>query len=364
MKSWPAASACASKLSGSERSMRSSGRLRVFLCHASQDKPLVRELYRRLLGEDWIEPWLDEEKLLPGQDWDLEIEKAVEASDAVIVCVSSRSMTKEGYIQKELRKVLDIALEKPEETIFIIPLRLDDCELPRRLRTWHYVDYFPAERREWAFRRLLESLKLRVGQAAPLEKSEMEHDPLPRRAAFVPAPSEPLHNSSVPLVVPAEKSDVDFGGNLLLLAYLLVEAFTYIVDSDAFLDFSKMALAAGIGFILLVRRRLLASTLFRLAFILYLIYHPVVHYLNQLGVEIDITWPILGILALVNAGILVAAIQGPAKTARAASLLIAIYLFLVALEVILQSFGIYGSPIFLLLIILSVITAVVLWREG
>lgn len=143
--------------------------LRVFLCHASQDKPAVRDLYQKLLAAGWIDPWLDEEKLLPGQDWDLEIEKAVEASEAVIVCISSRSITKEGYIQKELRKVLDSALEKPEETIFIIPLRLDDCELPRRLRTWHYVDYFPTERREWAFRRLLESLRLRLNPSAPRE---------------------------------------------------------------------------------------------------------------------------------------------------------------------------------------------------
>jgi len=37
-------------------------KLRVFLCHASQDKPIVRELYQRLLAEGWIDPWLDEEK--------------------------------------------------------------------------------------------------------------------------------------------------------------------------------------------------------------------------------------------------------------------------------------------------------------
>jgi len=54
-------------------------KLRIFLCHASQDKLIVRELYQRLLAEGWIDPWLDEEKLLPGQDWDMEIEKAVSA---------------------------------------------------------------------------------------------------------------------------------------------------------------------------------------------------------------------------------------------------------------------------------------------
>ena len=52
--------------------------LRVFLCHASEDKPIVRELYQRLKFEDGIDPWLDERKLLPGQDFRVKIEDAVE----------------------------------------------------------------------------------------------------------------------------------------------------------------------------------------------------------------------------------------------------------------------------------------------
>jgi hypothetical protein len=42
-------------------------KLRVFLRHASRDKPIDRELYQRLLAEGWIDPWLDEEKLPEGQ---------------------------------------------------------------------------------------------------------------------------------------------------------------------------------------------------------------------------------------------------------------------------------------------------------
>jgi hypothetical protein len=82
-------------------------KLRVFLCHSSQDKPIVRELYQRLNAEGWIDPWLDEEKLLPGQDWDMEIEKAVASTEAVIVCISNNSINKEGYVQRELKFVLD-----------------------------------------------------------------------------------------------------------------------------------------------------------------------------------------------------------------------------------------------------------------
>lgn len=38
------------------------------------------ELYQKLSAEPWIQPRLDEEELHPGQDWNMEIEKAVEAA--------------------------------------------------------------------------------------------------------------------------------------------------------------------------------------------------------------------------------------------------------------------------------------------
>ncbi len=136
--------------------------LRVFLCHSSKDKSAVRELYKKLRTETWIDPWLDEEKLFPGQDWHEEIEKAVEATDVVVVLLSKQSVSQEGYVQRELKLALDVADEKPENTIFIIPLRLDDCPAPRRLRGWHYVDYFPANRKDWVLDRLIASLKLRA----------------------------------------------------------------------------------------------------------------------------------------------------------------------------------------------------------
>jgi formylglycine-generating enzyme required for sulfatase activity len=144
--------------------------LKVFLCHSSSDKPLVRELYQKLSAEGWIDPWLDEEKLYPGQDWNLEIEKAVEAADAILVCLSNNSITKEGYVQRELRIVLDYADFKPEGTLYIIPMRLEACEPPRRLRPWQYADYFPETGRDRAYQRLLISLQMRAqGLGVPAE---------------------------------------------------------------------------------------------------------------------------------------------------------------------------------------------------
>jgi formylglycine-generating enzyme required for sulfatase activity len=142
--------------------------LRVFLCHASQDKPAVRELYQLLNAEGWIDPWLDKAKILPGQDWEMVIEKAVEDSDVVVICLSSRSVSKEGFVQREIRYAYDIALEKPEETIFLIPLRLDDCIVPRKLRSFHWVDYFGIEKNS-SYSDLLEALNLRYEQKMGLE---------------------------------------------------------------------------------------------------------------------------------------------------------------------------------------------------
>jgi len=116
-------------------------RPKVFLCHTSSDKPSVRALRRRLL-EDGCQPWLDEEDILPGQDWDREIRRAIRASDLVLVCLSRTSVNKVGYLQKEIKSVLDVADEQPEGTIFVIPARLELCDVPERLRRWHWVDLF------------------------------------------------------------------------------------------------------------------------------------------------------------------------------------------------------------------------------
>lgn len=132
--------------------------LKVFLCHSSEDKSTVRELYQKLSAEKWIKPWLDDQSLTPDSDLDFEIREAMKASDVIIICLSKSSIRREGYMQKEVQMALDLAAEKSSSTI-IIPLRLEECNPPHRLRELRYVDYFPASQQERAFQRLLISLK-------------------------------------------------------------------------------------------------------------------------------------------------------------------------------------------------------------
>jgi TIR domain-containing protein len=134
-------------------------KLRVFLCHASENKPIVRELYHDLVAAGYT-PWLDTEVLLPGMNWDREIRLGLQASDAVIVCVSSVLVDKEGYIQKELRLAQDFQDHKPPGTIFLIPLRLDDCKTPYALKDIQWGDYTAPN----GFENLVKALNIRAEQ--------------------------------------------------------------------------------------------------------------------------------------------------------------------------------------------------------
>src|SRR5215211_2263375 len=107
--------------------------LHIFLCHSSGDKQAVRDLYKRL-RVDGFDPWLDEENLLPGQDWHQVIPEVVSAADIVLVCLSRGSINKKGYVQKEIKYALDVADEQPDDTIYLIPVKLEECDIPPRLR--------------------------------------------------------------------------------------------------------------------------------------------------------------------------------------------------------------------------------------
>lgn len=132
-------------------------KLQVFLCHASQNKPAVRKLYARLKRDGFL-PWLDEQQLVGGQDWDREIRCAVRNSDVVIVCLSPAAVGKTGYVQKEITVALDVADEQPEGRIFVIPVKLEQCEVPDRLKRWQWIDL--SERR--SYQNLLRALRQRA----------------------------------------------------------------------------------------------------------------------------------------------------------------------------------------------------------
>ncbi len=130
--------------------------LKVFLCHAHADRDPVRRLYARLT-QDGVDAWLDKEKLLGGADWEYEIRNAVRESDVVVVC-HSKQFNQKGFRQKEVKIALEEAELLPKGEIFIIPARLEECDVLDDLKRWHWVDLFESD----GYERLLRALRVRA----------------------------------------------------------------------------------------------------------------------------------------------------------------------------------------------------------
>ena len=115
----------------------------VYLAYVREDQALAERLYETVAAAGFS-PWMDVRKLLPGQNWPRAIDAAIENSDFFIACFSARSVNKRGGFQSEIRYALHCARRIPLDEIFIVPIRLDECSLPRAIQNeLQYIDFFP-----------------------------------------------------------------------------------------------------------------------------------------------------------------------------------------------------------------------------
>lgn len=139
---------------------------KIFLAHASEDEEQVRQIYQKLKAAG-LAPWMSEIDLIPGQNWQIEIPRATHTSEFFVACLSKRSVEKQGYVQKEFRLALNTYAEKPPGSIYLIPVRLDECEVPDlqipesavRLTDIQWLDLFKPD----GFDRLLKAIELQSG---------------------------------------------------------------------------------------------------------------------------------------------------------------------------------------------------------
>jgi MoxR-like ATPase len=118
--------------------------VRVFISYAREDAPMARQLHEDLARHGHA-PWLDEEALLPGQNWRAAIERAMRESAFFLALLSGRSVSKTGYVQREMREAIRLLEEMPPDTVYVVPVRLEPCEPPYgALHDLHWVDLFPS----------------------------------------------------------------------------------------------------------------------------------------------------------------------------------------------------------------------------
>ncbi|MBK9926041.1 MAG: SUMF1/EgtB/PvdO family nonheme iron enzyme [Anaerolineales bacterium] len=187
--------------------------LKVFLCNADQDQKAVLDLYRRLKN-DGVEAWLPEEDLVPGLNREHGIRMAVHEADVVAVCLSNH-FNQEGDQQREVRIAFEAAKGKPDDQIFIVPVRLEKCGVSESLRQWQHVDLFETGGYEKLMRALhqrahgigITTLQFKKDQLPGVEKNKN------REPKSVPTKKQSGNKPSLPLDVgtsqPVSKSGLN-----------------------------------------------------------------------------------------------------------------------------------------------------------
>lgn len=140
---------------------RASEHPRVFLSYAREDLAAAERLYREL-SSFGLRVWWDRRSLTPGSDWDLAIRQGIEGSDYFVALLSKNSVGKRGTVQREIRRALSVLEDLPEESNYLIPVRLDDCRPGHaQLLQRQWVDLFP----DWeqGFAEVLRALGVDLG---------------------------------------------------------------------------------------------------------------------------------------------------------------------------------------------------------
>jgi hypothetical protein len=129
---------------------------KIFFSYAHEDIVMAKKLYNDIkpYGPDI---WFDIESLLPGQDWEVEIEKAIENSNYFIALLSSNSVDKVGVVQSELKKALEKLDKYPEGKIYLLPIRINECNPSyRRIKKIHWINLFPDSQYQNGLKKILQ----------------------------------------------------------------------------------------------------------------------------------------------------------------------------------------------------------------
>jgi len=151
----------------------------IFLSYARPDEEKVKNLYRKL-SDAGFKPWMDTKDILPGEIWQSCIQKAIRCSDFFLACLSSDSVSKRGFLQKEIKGALDIWQEKLDSDIYLIPVRLEDCEVPESLRKFQWVNLFEEDGWTRLVRAIQEGLERRAEVTQPVVQESIPEEGIER----------------------------------------------------------------------------------------------------------------------------------------------------------------------------------------
>ena len=127
----------------------------AFISHSAKDKPFVRRLAADLVANG-VKVWIDEQRTLVGDSVPEKIAQGLAESDFFLLVVSQSSVGS-SWVKKELSSALVHEIER--RTVTVLPIKLDDAEMPDSIRDKLYADFRGSY--DDGLGRLLQSIKAR-----------------------------------------------------------------------------------------------------------------------------------------------------------------------------------------------------------
>jgi len=144
----------------------------VFISYSRRDIAFIEQLAADLQAAG-LDVWYDLSDLEAGERWSKEIEKAIRASEDVIMVLSPDSVASE-WVEEEILYARNLKRK-------IVPLYYKPCDLPLGYHTRHYIDVQGIKYKR-NFGEILQSLGVKPGTP--------KKPPLPEKAEPIPAKPE------------------------------------------------------------------------------------------------------------------------------------------------------------------------------
>lgn len=112
---------------------------KIFLSYAYSDKKFIDRLCRSL-DSHGISYWRDSKEILVGDSITERIESGLRESDIFCLCLSKSSVTK-PWVLREYRTALNLQLSSTKKSLIIMPILIEDCEIPELLKDIRFADF-------------------------------------------------------------------------------------------------------------------------------------------------------------------------------------------------------------------------------
>lgn len=136
----------------------------IFLCHSSEDKPLVKMIAEKLKKES-IKVWIDEAEILPGDSIITKIKEGIDKTRFFLAFISENSI-KSNWVKYELENALTGEINRKT---LVIPAILGECKIPSLLENKHYANFSELDNIDNEISRVVK--KIKTHQFASIEKT-------------------------------------------------------------------------------------------------------------------------------------------------------------------------------------------------